>query len=1237
MMAFAAGITVLAVAIRLMGSMDLKQLITGLTGFYGALVGLGFAGTVLGPMAVELMAVAKAMGVFGLACLAIGAGMALAGAGLTALAATGSAAGGILMTALDALIQFIPALAKSLVTALTGVLQVIVAALPQILDALSSILRDLMAWLVQQVPAVAEAVVAMIDKTLQVVAAHADTITDSLVTILVAALNAVAGHAPEITAALGNVMTAIFTAIADSIRNLDPSVLTSLLLSVGVMALVFKALAKMKKDVIGALMVGGTMIGLMTALTGVFALMNLLNPVNTVASAVSLSTALIAMTGAFKIMETAKKNVLGALAVGSAMAAILAELALVFGLMSAMNIDSVGTIAASLSGTILAISATAAIMSLINVGAAMSGVAALATFIAGLAAIVVAAGAIKQIPGVDWLVSEGAAFMAKIGAALGGFVGSIVGAVAGTIMEAVGSSLPALATGLSNFMNNLKPFIAGAKEIDGSVATAVDTLANVVLKLTASNLLDAITSFITGGNGIENFGTKLVPLGQALKDYSAVVAGLDSASIVSSAMAAQALTQVLNALPADDGLWQRIAGSKDWSTLSDGLVQMGMALSMYSVAVTGLQPGPISASIEALNGLNGVLNAVPSDDGWWQKIAGGKDWSTLSTGLTGMGKALAGYGKAVSGDGVNIEAIQKTVPAVKTLNNVLQNVPSDDGWWQKIVGGKNWGTLTEGLKGLGEALAGYGKAVSGDGVDVGAIQKTVPAVKSLTEILKSDFSQVGDFGPIKAAATQLGNGLSGYYNAVSEVAPDAITPTFAPLRSLINVVNSLGGMKMEGTSVGFITAATQLGIGLSNYTSNVAGLDFSNISASVSAVGSLSRVMGGMPAEYGGVEAFQKAVSTLAATSFMSLVRAIQNANSSISTGLSDLNTALSTGTTTLTGSVNALNSAFSGINLSGNLSSQMSAAASAANSGANQIRSALNALATWLSGFASIWQASFTPIIGATRTGLNLVAQAISSYNGRFSQEGRSLANSLCSGMRSGIGNLSGIFNNALSAAVNGARAYRGSFESAGSYLAAGLAVGISRNSGVVSQAAADAVSNAVEAAKEAGKIKSPSRIMAKVGMWFDKGLENGIADNVGGVVRAAKAMMTSSIDVFDSSLSNIGKLDIPEFDVNPTITPVMDLSVVEGQAAYLNSMLSDTVGIGYSSKMIDKITAMPRQRDAGHAAETVEKTPQQIINNYDFTQNNTSPKALSRYDIYKQTRTQFRQFEQMNRNGGR
>ena len=1897
MVALAGGITALAVAIRIMGSMKIEQLVTGLIGFYGALVGLGFAGQVLGPMAVELMAVAKAMAMFGVACLAIGAGMALAGAGLMALSATGSAAGGIIVAALDALIMFIPALAKSLFAAIVGVLQVIVAALPQILEALASILGQVSLWLVQQVPMLAEATVTMIDKTLKIVAKHADSITNSLVTILVAALNAVAGHAPEITAAIGKVLTAIFNAIADSIHNLDPRTLTSLLLSVGTMALLFKALAKMKKDVIGALMVGGVMIGLMTALTGVFALMNLLNPVTTLASAVSLSTALIAMTGALKIMQTAKKDVIGALAVGSAMVAILGELTLVFGLMSVMNIDNMAVIAASLSTTILAISGAAAIMGMVNVGSAMSGIASLATFIAGLTGIIVAAGAIKQIPGADWLISEGAAFMAKIGAALGGFVGSILGAITGSMMESIGNNLPKLATGLSNFMTSLKPFIDGAKQIDGSVVTAVGALASVILKLTAADFLNAITKFISGSDGVENFGAKLVPLGQGLKQFSLAVAGMDTKSISASAQAAKSLTDVLNALPASDGLWQKIAGKKDWGTLSNGLVRMGTTLKSYGATVTDLQSKPIRSSITALTALNDLLNNVPSDDGWWQKVVGRKNWGTLSKGLEGMGKALAGYGKAVSADGVDIGVIKKSVPAVRTLNDVLNNVPPDDGWWQKLTGSKNWSTLTDGLKGLGKALAGYGKAVSADGVDVGVIKKSVPAVKSLTEILKSDFSKMGNFTPVHiaavqlgtalhdyyvqvsgvdidkvkdsfkplrslvntikdlgeqkiegastgfitaathfgvglwnyysevsgvdvdkvgptfkplrslvntikdiakkkiegksngfitaatqlgkglndyyvqvsgvgidkveptfkplralvkvikdlgsqeiegvstgfitaatqlgkglndyyvqvsgvgidkinptfkplgslvkvikdingqkvegvstgfitaatqlgiglyryyahidgldvdevkksfdplgslvkvvkgfvdqkiegvstgfiTAATQLGKGLSNYYDKVRGITPDIIEPTlkplgslvkvikdldgkkiegvsngfdkaatqlgvglwdyysevsgvgidkveptlkplgslvkvikdldgkkiegvsngfdaaatqlgrglsdyyvqisgvgvdkvkdsFDPLKSLLNIVKDLDGKKIEGVSngfitaathlgvgmwnyyseisgvaidkfkssfeplkslvevvkgfvdqkiegvsngfdaaatqlgrglsdyyvqisgvgvdkvkptlellnslvevtknlvdqkiegvsngfdkaatklgiglwnyysevsgvgidkvtptleplgslvdvvkgfvdkriegastgfitaatqlgvglstyynkvssikpdtitptfdalgtlvetaknlsdqkiegastgfitaatqlgiglwnyysevsgvgidkvtptfdalnslvtivkdfvdkkiegasTGFITAATQLGVGLSNYANHVSGLDLTNVQASATAIGDISKAIGEMPTEYTGVPAFQKAVSILADTTLSALSTNLQNANAQIPTALSSLSNALSNGSTSMAASVKALNDSLGGVNFGKTITDQMNAAKSAADSGSDKIKSGLDGLASWLSSFASTWQQSFDPMVGATRTGLNLVSQAISSYNDGFYRNGRDLSNNLANGMRAGSSNISGIFIVALSNAVTEANKYRGSFEDTGAYLIKGIAAGISKNSSAVSDAAAKAVKDAVTAAKQVGDINSPSRVMAKVGMWFDKGLENGIADNVGGVVRAAKTMMTSSIDIVDSSLSSIGKIDIPDFDVNPTITPVMDLSVVEGQAAYLNSMLADTIGIGYSSKMIDHITAIPSKRDTNSSAETAEKVPQQVINNYDFTQNNTSPKALSRYDIYKQTRTQFRQFEQMNRNGGR
>lgn len=483
--------------------------------------------------------------------------------------------------------------------------------------------------------------------------------------------------------------------------------------------------------------------------------------------------------------------------------------------------------------------------------------------------------------------------------------------------------------------------------------------------------------------------------------------------------------------------------------------------------------------------------------------------------------------------------------------------------------------------------------------------------------------------------------VSSIQQFVSAINSLSTTATSAP--ASIRELNASISSSMNGISTAFVDSVPSIQSSIT--TLNTALTDgFTSLQTSLSS--STTSIRTQITLFGTGIQSAFASIQSSFSTALLGISTTITGMATIISVGMSAMSAAVVSGSAAITASLIPLTVVFASIAdvigaqlgaMASVVRARMSETVSAVNTGANQIRSAFNALAIWLSGFASIWQASFTPIIGATRTGLNLVAQAISSYNGRFSQEGRSLANSLGSGMRSGIGNLSGIFNNALSAAVDGARAYRGSFESAGSYLAAGLAVGISRNSDAVSRAAAYAVSNAVEAAREAGDIHSPSRVMAKVGMWFDKGLENGIADNVGGVVRAAKTMMTRSIDVVDSSLSNIGKIDIPEFDINPTITPVMDLSVVEGQAAYLNSMLSDTVGIGYSSKMIGKITAIPRQRDTGHAVESVEKTPQQIINNYDFTQNNTSPKALSRYDIYKQTRTQFRQFEQMNRNGGR
>ena len=86
-----------------------------------------------------------------------------------------------------------------------------------------------------------------------------------------------------------------------------------------------------------------------------------------------------------------------------------------------------------------------AVISFIPVSAAASGIAGLAVVVAGIAAVLAALGGLKQIPGFDWLISEGTTVLGEIGYAIGDFVGSIAGGLAAGLT----SGLPEMGKNLS--------------------------------------------------------------------------------------------------------------------------------------------------------------------------------------------------------------------------------------------------------------------------------------------------------------------------------------------------------------------------------------------------------------------------------------------------------------------------------------------------------------------------------------------------------------------------------------------------------------------------------------------------------------------------------------------------------------------------------------------------------------------------------------------------------------------
>ena len=144
-----------------------------------------------------------------------------------------------------------------------------------------------------------------------------------------------------------------------------------------------------------------------------------------------------------------------------------------------------------------------------------------------------------------------------------------------------------------------------------------------------------------------------------------------------------------------------------------------------------------------------------------------------------------------------------------------------------------------------------------------------------------------------------------------------------------------------------------------------------------------------------------------------------------------------------------------------------------------------------------------------------------------------------------------------------------------------------------------------AIKTMKEATKESSPSKLTRQIGFYVSEGLAIGIADGARNVEKAAQTVAEDSIDVLNG-MGRIQEVLNNEMDLNPVITPMLDLSILRSQIGELNSLMSGNA------------TMIPGQNGGTFSANP---EPTSI----NFTQNNYSPKELSRYDIYRNTKNQI------------
>lgn len=379
------------------------------------------------------------------------------------------------------------------------------------------------------------------------------------------------------------------------------------------------------------------------------------------------------------------------------------------GVLSALsNIDSSSLIQGIAAVGLLTalVAALGAVSGLIP--AAMAGVLGMGVVITELSVVLAAIGALAQIPGLEWLISEGGQLLQTVGNAIGGFVGGIVGG----FMSGVSSSFPQIGADLSSFMTNVKPFVDGAGSISPDMLTGVKALTEAIILITAADLLEGLTSWLTGGSSLSDFAEQLVPFGEAMNSYGAAVAGIDAGAVMNSATAGQALVELANTLPKCGGLAEVFTGSNSLAAFGNEIVQFGKDLSAYANAIKDVKPEIVTASANAAQALSNLATGLP-DSSLFDKWFGGDQT------LASFGKDIASFGADMSNYYAKVASIDLT-----KLAGVITQV------WSLV-------DLAKGVKGLdASGFTSFGNALKAM-ANTGISEFTSAFSNSTTEVNKA--------------------------------------------------------------------------------------------------------------------------------------------------------------------------------------------------------------------------------------------------------------------------------------------------------------------------------------------------------------------------------------------------------------------------------------------------------------------------------------------------------------------
>lgn len=731
----------------------------------------------------------------------------------------------------------------------------------------------------------------------------------------------------------------------------------------------------------------------------------------------------------------------------------------------------------------------------------------------------------------------------------------------------------------------------------------------------------AIGKFVGGivGGFMSGVSSQFPQIGSDLSGFMANVQPfLDGAASIDPAMldGVKALAETILILTAAnilDGLTSWFTGGSSLSGFAEEMVPFGKAMKQFSDEISGIDGEAVSNAAIAGKTLAEMADTLPNTGGVVGFFAGENDMNAFGEQLIPFGRAMRNFANEVAG--IDASVITEAATAGKALAEMASTVPNSGGVVGFFAGENDMDDFGEQLVPFGRAMKNFSDAVSGLKADV--IQNSVTAGQALLELANtvpntggvvSWFTGDNDLETFGEQLVPFGTAMKNYSLAVTGLDASVVTNSANAAKALVELSNNLpnsGGIVSWFTGdndiASFGEQLVSFGQSFAAYYNSVSGVDVAKLSGVVVEFRNLVDLANGIKSvDTSGMSIFAQNLTNLGNAGIDGFINAFTNANSRVSTAAN----------TMVTTFINAAKAQ------QGNLTSTFT----------TMINGIVTAFTSKYSQFTVMGQTMMTNFISGIRTGdasarsafVTIVSGCLTAIRNKFYEfntVGQTTMTNLIAGIRTKNQLAKDAFVQIINSCLTAIRNKYTDFYNAGKYLVEGFAAGITANT-YMAEARARAMARAAAAAAEAElDINSPSKVGYRIGGFFGMGFVNSLIDYTDKSYDAGASVAKSAKEGLRNAVSKIGDFIENGIDSQPTIRPLLDLSDVTEGAGRLSALLSRNQAMKISAGMEHEGTGIVQN---GGTTPT-------SGNNYNFTQNNYSPKALSRIDIYRQTKNQF------------